>query len=63
MTDAVAVGERAGAGPVFTAVDPATGTPGQTYAGHTAAQAVAIARQATPPSPPGGGPASPSVRP
>ncbi|MGH6910510.1 MAG: NAD-dependent succinate-semialdehyde dehydrogenase [Phenylobacterium sp.] len=46
MTDTLAAAERSSARPVFTSVDPATGTPGQTYEGHTAAEAVAIAREA-----------------
>ena len=46
MTDAVATMESASARPIFTSVDPATATPGKTYEGHTAADALAIARDA-----------------
>jgi len=46
MTDATATAERPGARPTFVSVDPATGAPGKTYEGHTAAEAVAIAREA-----------------
>jgi succinate-semialdehyde dehydrogenase/glutarate-semialdehyde dehydrogenase len=44
MTDTLGTAERVSARPVFTSIDPATGTPGRTYEGHTAAEAVAIAR-------------------
>src|SRR5690349_14242105 len=46
MNDAVAAAERTGARPTSTSVDPATATPGKSYEGHTAAEAVAIARDA-----------------
>ena len=46
MTDAAATADRAGARPAFTSIDPASATPGKTYEGHTAEQALAIARDA-----------------
>lgn len=44
MNDAVAAPERTSARPTFTSVDPATGTAGKSYEGHTPAEALVIAR-------------------